>query len=187
MPLNKMPALFITIHTLLIKKSRKIFMCTDSRINEYISQLSNLDAEKSVRNEAAIALSKCGKKAVFPMINLLDSKDWVIRYRAAEVLGLIGDESAIIHLTKLLTDEKDHVRYMAAKGLGYFKKQEISLSLIRMLYDENDYVRRISAVSLGNIGGRTAYMALLKASGTESNERAKAAMKEAITKIESCQ
>ena len=157
-------------------------MCTESQINEYISQLSN--PEKSVRNDAAIALSKCGRKAVFPMINLLDSKEWVIRYRAAEVLGLIGDETAIIHLTKLLTDEKDHVRYMAAKSLGYFKKQELSLSLIRMLSDENEYVRRITAVSLGNIGGKTAYMSLKKAAGTETDERAKAAMIESIGRIE---
>lgn len=157
-------------------------MCTDSQINEYIAQLS--DADKSVRNEAAIALSKCGRKAVFPMITLLDSKEWVIRYRAAEVLGLIGDETAIIHLTKLLTDEKDHVRYMAAKSLGYFKKKELALSLIRMLSDENEYVRRISAVSLGNIGGRTAYMALVKAAESETEERAKAAMTDAIARIE---
>ena len=177
-----MLAAFITIHTLLKGYDRLYIMCTESQVNEYISQLSNPD--KSVRNEAAIALSKCGRKAVFPMINLLDSKEWVIRYRAAEVLGLIGDETAIIHLTKLLTDEKDHVRYMAAKSLGYFRKKELALSLIRMLSDENEYVRRISAVSLGNIGGKTAYMSLKKAVETETDERAKAAMTESIGRIE---
>ena len=83
-----------------------------------------------------------------------------------------------------VTDEKDHVRYMAAKSLGYFKKKELALSLIRMLSDENEYVRRISAVSLGNIGGRTAYMALVKAAESETEERAKAAMTDAIARIE---
>ena len=39
-------------------------------------------------------------------------------------------------------------------------------------------------VSLGNIGGRTAYMSLKKAAGTETDERAKAAMIESIGRIE---
>lgn len=125
-------------------------MCKSERVSLLIEGLYGPD--KAERAKCMEELVRCGKTAVIPLINILDDDSWVVRYRAAEALGLIGDERALTALTGSLQDEKDHVRYMAAKGLGMFKEKESLFSLIPLLKDENEYVRRISATSLGSIG-----------------------------------
>jgi HEAT repeat protein len=157
-------------------------MCKSDRVNLLVEGLYGPD--KAERAKCMDGLVECGKTAVMPLINLLDDDSWVIRYRAAEALGLIGDERAITALTGSLCDEKDHVRYMAAKGLGMFGKRESSISLIPLLRDENEYVRKITAVSLGRIGASPGVKAALEtAVKTEEDPAAFAAMKDAIGKL----
>jgi HEAT repeat protein len=110
------------------------------------------DPEKGVRNLAMQALVDLGTPAVDPLLSLLSDHHWVIRYRAAEALGLIGDPRAIRPLVHLLSDEKDHVRYMAAKGLGRIGGPEEIGSLIHALSDSNEFVRRSAATALGAVG-----------------------------------
>lgn len=157
-------------------------MCKSERVNLLVEGLYGPD--KAERAKCMDGLVECGKTAVMQLINLLDDDSWVIRYRAAEALGLIGDERAVTALTGSLRDEKDHVRYMAAKGLGMFGKRESSISLIPLLRDENEYVRRITAVSLGRIGGSPGAKAALEAAvKIEEDPAALAAMKDAIGKL----
>lgn len=156
-------------------------MCDDAGVKEFISLLYNSD--KTVRQNATKSLVECRQKSVLPLLNILDDPDWVVRYRAAEALGLIKDARAVNPLTRKLKDPKDHVRYMAAKGLGFFQDKELSFSLIPLLRDENEYVRRITAVSLGNMGGNIAYKYLIKSVETEQNTKTKEAMAEAIQKL----
>jgi len=104
----------------------------------------------------------------------------VIRYRAAEALGLIGDLRAVKPLVHRLSDEKDHVRYMAAKGLGRIGGQEEVGSLINALSDSNEFVRRSAAIALGAIGGDPAGTALHQAAETETDPVVKTAIAEAI-------
>lgn len=154
-------------------------MCKSERVNILIEGLYGPD--KAERAKCMDGLVECGKTAVLSLINLLDDDSWVIRYRAAEGLGLIGDERAVTALTASLNDEKDHVRYMAAKGLGKFGKKESSISLIPLLRDENEYVRRITAVSLGAIGASSsAKNALAAAIKIERDPAALEAMKTAL-------
>jgi HEAT repeat protein len=110
------------------------------------------DPEKGVRNLAMQALVDLGTPAVDPLLGLLSDHHWVIRYRGAEALGLIGDPRAVGPLVHLLSDEKDHVRYMAAKGLGRIGGPEEIGSLIRALSDSNEFVRRSAATALGAVG-----------------------------------
>lgn len=157
-------------------------MCRSDRVNLLIEGLYGPD--KAERAKCMEELVGCGKTAVLPLINLLDDDSWVIRYRAAEALGLIGDERAVTSLTVSLNDEKDHVRYMSAKSLGMFGMKESSISLIPLLRDENEYVRRITAVSLGKIGfSSSAKEALETAVKIEEDPAALKAMKNSLEKM----
>ena len=53
------------------------------------------DPHWSVRESAEIALLNFGKDVVEPLIKSLDSKLWTTRFRAARLLGEIGDPRAI--------------------------------------------------------------------------------------------
>lgn len=111
------------------------------------------DPDKRVRGQAARALAGLGEDAVPDLVSLLQNRDWRIRYRAAEALGMSGSTNAGAALIQALTDEKDHVRYMAAKSLGLLGVRSAVTPLIDRLSDENEYVRRMAEESLGMIGG----------------------------------
>lgn len=143
-----------------------------------LSRLS--DPDKAVRAEAACGLAAIGKPAVSACIALLQNSDWKVRYRAAEVLGLIGDGEAYAPLAAALDDGKDHVRYMAAKGLGLLGDPRAVTPLGVMQRDENEFVRRSAASSLGKIGGGEAIGLLRAALGDEAADGVRAAIVAAL-------
>lgn len=145
------------------------------------------DPEKGVRTLAMRALVELGTPAVDPLLGLLADQQWVIRYRATEALGLIGDLRAVKPLVHQLSDEKDHVRYMAAKGLGRIGGPEEISSLINALSDSNEFVRRSAATALGAIGGKKAGIALHLAARRETDPAVQTAIAEAIMTIENGQ
>ncbi|MCM2466153.1 HEAT repeat domain-containing protein [Methanoculleus oceani] len=155
----------------------------DDRLNSrdlqiLISRLS--DPDKAVRVEAMRGLVALGRPAIPACIALLQNDDWKVRYRAAEVLGLIGDGEAYASLIAALDDEKDHVRYMAAKGLGLLVDPRAVARLRLMQRDENEFVQRSAARSLGMIGGEDAVLALRAALEGEATEGVRAAILEAL-------
>ena len=77
----------------------------------------------------------------------------MVRYRAAEALGLMKEKRAVGALILRLTDEKDHIRYMAAKSLGNLKDPAALESLKRCRDDENPYVRRMAEAADAMITG----------------------------------
>jgi len=125
--------------------------------------------EKDTRKRATENLARLGSKSVLSLIPLLDDKDWIVRYRAAEALGMIRDERSVSPLLVCLKDEKDHVRYMSAKSLGEFKIPEIGIALIPLLKDENDYVRKTAAHSIKKSGSPTAIEEIRKALSHEED------------------
>ncbi|ACL16064.1 PBS lyase HEAT domain protein repeat-containing protein [Methanosphaerula palustris E1-9c] len=143
------------------------------------------DPEKGVRNLAMQALVNLGTPAVDPLLDLLSDHHWVIRYRAVEALGLIGDPRAVRPLVHLLSDEKDHVRYMAAKGLGRIGGPEEISSLIHALSDNNEFVRRSAATALGAVGrgDEQARTALHRAAERETDPAVKTAIAGAIRTV----
>lgn len=155
----------------------------DDRLNEQDLQnlLSRLsDPDKTVRAEATCGLAAAGRSAIPACIALLQNSDWKVRYRAAEVLGLIGDGEAYAPLTTALDDGKDHVRYMAAKGLGLLGDPRAVTRLGVMQRDENEFVRRSAASSLGKIGGGEAIGLLRAALGDEAADGVRAAIVAAL-------
>lgn len=138
------------------------------------------DFDKSVREQATLALSTIGKAAVEPLAEAMKEPKWETRYRAAEALGKIADEKAVKPLIQGLKDNRDHVRYMAAKGLHDLRDSGAVEPLIILLKDENVYVRLMAVHALGAIGGKKVKAALKNALDSEHNEKVQAAMTAAL-------
>ena len=113
---------------------------------DYCMQLFSLD--KSVRDDGAKKLSKMGEEGVKAVLPLLSAENWVLRYRAAEVIGCAGCKSYARNLVPLLSDKKDHVRYMAAKSLGMIGDSFYTDEVRALLSDENPYVVRAASRTL---------------------------------------
>ena len=139
------------------------------------------DFDKSVREQAMLALSSLGKSAIAPLSEAMKEPKWETRYRAAEALGKIADEKAVQPLIQGLKDNREHVRYMAAKGLREFGDSDTIDPMIILLKDENIYVRMMVARALGAIGGKKVHAALAKALEAEKNEKVKEAIRESMS------
>jgi len=135
------------------------------------------DFDKSVREQATLALSSIGKAAIEPLAEAMKEPKWETRYRAAEALGRIADEKAVRPLVQALKDNTDHVRYMAVKGLKEIGDSDTVEPMIILLKDENRYVRMMAARALGAIGGDRVREALSSALAKEKDEK----VTEAIT------
>jgi HEAT repeat protein len=138
------------------------------------------DFDKSVREQATLALSSIGKAAIEQLTAAMKEKKWETRYRAAEALGKIADERVVQPLIKALQDNRDHVRYMAAKGLRELGDSDAIEPMIILIKDENRYVRMMAATVLGTIGGKKVNTALRNALESEEDEKVKEAINEAM-------
>jgi HEAT repeat protein len=138
------------------------------------------DFDKSVRQQATLALSAIGKAAIEPLAEAMKEPQWETRYRAAEALGKIADEKAVQPLIQGLKDNRDHVRYMAAKGLQELGDSDAVEPLIVLLKDENVYVRLMAVHALGVLGGKKGNAALTEALESEKNEKVRSAMTAAL-------
>jgi HEAT repeat protein len=138
------------------------------------------DFDKSVREQATLALSTIGKAAIEPLAEAMKEPKWETRYRAAEALGKIADEKAVQPLIQGLKDSRDHVRYMAAKGLHDLGDSDAVEPLIILLKDENIYVRLMAVHALSALGGKKVLKALNTALETEEDEKVKAAITAAL-------
>jgi len=138
------------------------------------------DFDKSVREQAMLALSKIGKAAIEPLADAMKEPKWEVRYRAAEALGKIADEKAVQPLIQGLKDNRDHVRYMAVKGLHELRDSEAIDPMIILLKDENTYVRSMAVHALGALGGKKVHVALEAALAIEKDEKVKSAIINAL-------
>lgn len=100
--------------------------------------------DKSVRAQASADLAAAGKSGAEQVLLLLSDKNWILRYRACEVIGNAGCREYAGYLIPLLTDEKDHVRYMAVKSLGKLNCRLEIKKIQERLSDENPFVVRIT-------------------------------------------
>jgi len=65
------------------------------------------DSHWSVRESAEMALLNFGREATEPLIGALKSSSWTIRFRAARLLGEMGDPQAVAGLEHALTRKKE--------------------------------------------------------------------------------
>ena len=138
------------------------------------------DKDKSVREQAMLALVATGKATVGPLTDAMKDPKWETRYRAAEALGKLADEKAVKPLLRGLQDNRDHVRYMAAKGLAVVGDSDAVDPLIILLKDENPFVRTMTTRALAALGGKKVQAAIRAALLDETDERVRAAMTDAL-------
>lgn len=121
------------------------------------------------RNSAIEALVRLGSASVGPLLKLLDTGDPDVRKFAVDVLGDIGDRSAVPRLIDILGDADENVRVAAAESLGKLRDRRAVDALIGCLaaYDESwlDYA---AAEALGEIGDERALGPLMTALGRSS-------------------
>ena len=94
---------------------------------------------------------------VGPLIRLLGSSDYLVRYNAAAALGKIGDKRAVKPLITKLKDEKRWVRLAASEALGLLGDPRANEHLLERLHDSFDKAREAAFRSLCQLGdGRIA-------------------------------
>jgi HEAT repeat protein len=81
------------------------------------------DAHWSVRESSENALLNFGSEAAPLLLEALGSTVWTTRFRAARLLGELGDAQAVPALEKLLArkGERSDVRVVAIAALGKLK------------------------------------------------------------------
>jgi HEAT repeat protein len=95
-----------------------------------------------VRRAAALALKSLReKKAVAPLIKLLDDEHGEVRWAAAFVLGRMKDKKALDALIKALGDGDREVRYAAAVSLEEIGDEKAVGPLAALLNDSENWVR----------------------------------------------
>ncbi len=113
-----------------------------------------------------------------------ESKD--VRLTVIEVMGKCYAADFVPHLIDALEDEDDWVKIRAIDALGEHRTELALPKFIEMLESPNRFVVMKVVEGLGNIGGATAFEALLKITNSDEYELVSAA-EEAITKIQESQ
>lgn len=129
----------------------------ESLINDFNSFSS------TERNKAVDSLVKIGKPAFQPVLNASFRDVNVIRRKACDFFGLLGDPDGVVPLIRLLKDQNNYVRRRAANALIRIGDERAVLPLIRALNDPEVKVRSRAAEALGNIGDPKALDALRSA------------------------
>ena len=103
-----------------------------------------------------------GRWDIAGLCQLLDHKDPVVQYEAAEALGDLGDEKAIGPLiTALKRDEFSGVRWKAAEALSKMGNPAVGPLIAALQYKDED-VRWKAAIALGEIGNLDAIAPLIQ-------------------------
>jgi len=111
------------------------------------------DPDIYVGLEARLALEKIGEPAVEPLISALGDRHWLVRRRAAVILGTIGDTRAVEPLLAVVERRSDlFFLGEAIQALGKIGDPRAVEPLIDVLQDERSGVRRTAATALGEIG-----------------------------------
>lgn len=131
------------------------------------------DNQSSVREWAALALVKMGNRSTDALIRVLgdDSaidfardagKADLVRWQAAAVLGLIGNETATEPLRRMLKAQNDSTRYWSAISLGMINDTDALDHLIQALADGNAAVSEGAGWALRKIEGSQATESLIE-------------------------
>ncbi len=94
------------------------------------------DPCSGIRKKALLSLPlnvKLGKRAVLPLIKLLENKDKMVRRHAAKALGGIKDDRVVPLLIRLLKDKDSVICCHAAETLGCIKDNRAIEPLIETL------------------------------------------------------
>ena len=94
---------------------------------------------------------------------LLNDHDSLIKQKAAETLGTIGDRRAVPHLIEIIKDGEPEVKQEAARALGELRDIRALQPLIESLNDDSLNVVASAAFALYLLGNSKAHVPLVKA------------------------
>lgn len=108
------------------------------------------DGTDSQQEEARKVLLETGTRAFDPVRNALIYGNWLVREKAAGIIGELGGESAVDPLCKAIDDEDADVRRIAANSLGLLKAISAVPILKKTLENKKEDmgVRRATATAL---------------------------------------
>ncbi len=104
-----------------------------------------------IKNLAIELLNQYEASAIPSLLCCLRSQDRNLRKFAADILGLIGDETVAPPLISLLGDPEPIVAVSAADALGHLKATEAAPELIRH-FDANPGMQPVVIEALGKLG-----------------------------------
>ena len=136
--------------------------CGERRALDHIAALSHPDAK--VRQDASYALIELGRHSVEPLIASAASASASLKYISAQILGRIGDRSAIPFLRQLIQSSNISIRQEAVVALGQMGDQGLIPSLVEVLAkDSASQIRAAAAEGLGNLRDTLAVPPLVRA------------------------
>ena len=116
------------------------------------------------RFKCPIKITENGNPSLQHLLKFLEEdEDSTLRKNAAQALGTLGDECAVVPLIKALSDQDVNVRKSAAEALGNLRDERAVTPLIKVLSDQDVNVRESAAEALGNLRDERAVTPLIKA------------------------
>ncbi len=108
-----------------------------------------------------------GRPAVEPLLEKARDRDSWVGYKAVEILGELGDKSAVLPLMGMLRSgigdrSKLILRQSAAKALGEIGDKRAVDPLVATLKEDSGYVSREACIALGKLGDRKAVKPLIE-------------------------
>ncbi len=150
-------------------------------VSWYIRRLKNKD--DSIRQAAAQALGELGdKRAVNPLINMLDDLDPNVRSNAAQALGKLGDKRAVKPLINRLNDSGSSVSSNAAQALGELGDKRAIEPLFNRLSNSSLCDYPYAAQVLGKLGDKRAIKPLINRL-SDSNSGVSSSAAQALGKL----
>ncbi|RMH10001.1 MAG: HEAT repeat domain-containing protein [Nitrospirae bacterium] len=118
------------------------------------------DPVPTVRQESVHALQAIGRPAVRTLLQSLHDRDWRVRLRATEALGILGSAEAVDPLIMLLQHDPDiAVRQDAARALGQLGNTRAVEPLLHAMAESR--LRAVVIEALGQLKDRRAVPALV--------------------------
>ena len=115
-----------------------------------VSQLNDI----YIFSELSETLRKMGKFSVRSLNNALTNENSYVRWRAAQVLGMIGDSNAVEPLIAALRDKDSVVSWAAAEALGEIRDVRAVEPLIVVLKNQDSFLSTHATMALGKIGDK---------------------------------
>jgi HEAT repeat protein len=154
---------------------------SEKAVSHLIKELKNSRYSQS----AAVALGLIGsKKAVKPLIDLLNDKKILIRNAAAVALGRIGGEHALEHLFQSVEKEKAH---RALFELNRQDSKKAEPFLIKIVEDKKSRQRGTALLSLARLNAQThapRFKTIFNEEGEHKNTDIKMAAAVSLLKVE---
>ncbi|MCA1568646.1 MAG: HEAT repeat domain-containing protein [Acidobacteria bacterium] len=118
---------------------------------------------------AVEVLGRIGSEhSVSGLLELLNSKDEELRWKAVNSLGRLGSEDAVDGLLHTLRDESSSIRWRSGQALSVSGSDHALQGLLQALDDDNYFVRLCVTEALGAVGSERALDGVLRSLADEN-------------------